>query len=262
MVGRITSGKFASGIFNYLEKEKAELISKNMSGENKQELTKEFLMCAELNTNVQKPVKHHVISFAPEDKGKLTDEKREELIQDYLKDTGYSNNQYVAFLHKDTKQDHVHIVINKVDFDGQNTHPKFEKKQARKTLMTLEEKYNLRRTPEKSLRPELNYERGEKEMKERMNDQGLKTDKEEIKTIVNESLNDQKIWNRDLFERDLKRKGVEVKKNKAKNGYNFEYKGQQYKASSIDRKLSFQKINERLEQNQMQRRQLNQGLSR
>jgi hypothetical protein len=261
MVGRISSGGFASGIFDYLDREESETISKNMSGENKEELTKEFLMCSDLNQNVEKPVKHHVISFADEDKEKLNPEKLNELVQDYVEKSGYSNNQYVAYLHKDTDKEHVHIVINKVDFDGKNCHPKFEKKHARQVLMELEEKYNLKKTPEKSLKPELNYERGEKELKDRLEEKGLKMDKDEIKTIVNGSLNNPKIWNKDLFEEEMKKKGVKVKQNKAKNGYNFEYKDKQYKASTIDRKLSFKKIGERLEENKMQRRQRNQGLS-
>lgn len=234
MVGKISSGGFAGGIFNYLEREKSEIVSTNMLGETKQELTRDFLECAELNPRVEKPVKHHVISFSPEDMKKLSPELLEDLIKDYLEDTGYSNNQYAAFIHKDSNVDHLHLVINKVDFDGLNTHPKFEKKQARKTLMKLEEKYNLTRTPAKSLDKSKHYEIGKKNFKGK--------DKEGIKSVINETLHRLKVKTDKEFVKHIKSAGIGIKINSAGNGINFELNGKSYKASSIDRKLSFGKI--------------------
>lgn len=242
MIGRISSGKFPAGIFNYLEREKSEIISKNVFGSSPSELTKEFLLCAELNPRVEKIIKHHVISFAPEDKDKLNPEMLNDLINDYLEKSGYTNNQYAAFIHNDSQQKHLHLVINKVDFDGKNTHPYYEKKQARKILMELEEKYDLRKTPEKSLNPEKNYNRGEKEMIERYEKKNKRTDKMLLKELIQEGLNRAKTEDRFIYLMNLN--GIKTEKNKAGNGYRFHFKGRTYKASSVDRNLSYAKIQE------------------
>jgi hypothetical protein len=245
MIGRISSGKYPAGIFNYLEREKSEIISKNVFGSSPAELTKEFLLCAELNPRVEKIIKHHVISFAPEDKDKINSEMLNNLINDYLEKSGYTNNQYAAFMHNDTHQKHLHLVINKVDFDGKNTHPYYEKKQARKILMELEEKYDLRKTPEKSLNPEKNYNRGEKEMIERYNKTHKPTDKMLLKNLIKEGLIRAKTEDRFIFL--MGKNGVKVEKNKAGNGYRFHYNGRIYKGSTIDRNLSYAKIQEHFE---------------
>lgn len=251
MVGKITSGKFAAGIFEYLAKEKSEIISKNMGGETKEELTKEFLMCTKLNTRVQKPVKHHVISFAPQDRSKLTPEVLQSIVKDYLYQSGFTNNQYAAYIHFDTNIEHLHLVINKISFDGINTHPKFEKRSARKILMDLEQKYNLTRTPEKSLDKSKNYDRGVVEMEQRFaaTDGKRETEKDQIKRVIKAAL-ERNPTSKEQFIKLSKSAGVEVLPNKAGNGYKFRYKETEYKASTIDRKLSFANIEEQIQQNQ------------
>jgi len=248
MVGRITSGAYPAGIFNYLEREKSEIISKNVGGSSPSELTEEFLLCAELNPRVEKIIKHHVISFAQEDKEKINPEMLNNLINDYLEKSGYTNNQYAAFMHNDKQHKHLHLVINKVDFDGKNTHPYFEKKQARKILMELEEKYNLRKTPEKSLKPEKNYNRGIQEMKDRLKNDGQLTDKQELKNLINEGLIRSNSEDRFIYLMNFN--GIKTEKNKAGNGYRFHFKGRIYKASTVDRNLSYAKIQEHFKERQ------------
>ena len=260
MIGKINTGNFASGLFDYLERDKSEIISKNMLGETKEELTKEFLMCAEMNQRISKPVKHFVISFSDQD-NKLPGEKLEAIVKDYLKEMNYDNSQYVAYLHTDSNVPHLHIVTNRIDYNGKSVKDNHEKRRSRAILMKLEQKYNLTKTPKESLDKSKNRKLDEIKMEDRLHADGKATDKETIKDLVNETL-DRKVWNEEEFKKLLKKSGVEVKQNKAGNGYKFEYKGREYKASSIDRNLSFKRIGKRLEENKKGVRKKNKGMRR
>lgn len=253
MVGKIKTGANFKGVLRYNEKEQAELIDKNMAGNNAQDLTREFLLGQELNKRVEKPVKHHIISFGRVDKEKLTPELLQEITQDYLHRFGYSNNQYVSYLHQDTNLPHLHIIVNKVDMDGQNTHLKLEKNRARKILMELEKKYGLEETREHNPDKDAYYDKTYTETQKRLYRQDLKkTDKEYIHTAIASAI-DQKPISPDDFAKKIKEYGVELIRQGG--GYKFSYKGREYKASTIHREFSYSKLNQIFERNNEKRKQ-------
>jgi hypothetical protein len=249
MVGKIKTGSNFKGVLLYNEKEKAEIISKNMIGENSQELTREFLLCQK--ESIEKPVKHFVISFSEEDKSKLTNEKLEQITKDYLKEMGFEDSQYVAFSHHDTKMSHLHIIANRIDLNHKVVKDTFDRKQSRVVLMKLENKYDLTRTPAKSLNPELHYNKNEKELHKRIAGTGQMTDKQIIKSYIDAAL-ERKPTEDMKFIKLLNNSGIMVIENKAKNGYKFRYKETEYKASTIDRNLSFAKIKEQINHNKQE----------
>lgn len=249
MVGKISQGNFFGGAIDYAkDKNKSVKIDSNMMSNSNKDLTKEFLLCANLNTRVKKKVKHFVISFSAEDETKLNPELMQNLTKDYLQKMGYANNQFVAYLHQDTSKEHLHIIANRVDFDGEAVSDSFDKKRSRASLMKLEQKYNLTRTREKSLDKSKNYNKDEKEMIKRMKNKGKLTDKQVIKNVIITAL-ERGVKNKNEFEKSLNADKIKLKENKAGNGYNFEFNDQNYKASSIDRNLSFAKIQESFKNN-------------
>ncbi|HDG8879900.1 TPA: relaxase/mobilization nuclease domain-containing protein, partial [Klebsiella pneumoniae] len=72
--------------------------------------------------DIKKPVFHAFLSL-PKDE-KLTDEKWQEIAKDYLKEMNIdiAKHQYICVRHKDTDQDHIHIVANRVGLDGSVWH--------------------------------------------------------------------------------------------------------------------------------------------
>lgn len=244
MIGKIKNGANFKGVLLYNEKENAEIIAKNMAGENQKELTKEFILGHELNPRVEKPVKHHILSFSKNDE--LDPDKLQSITQDYLNKIGYSNNQYVSYLHTDTDNPHLHIVVNKVNMDGKNTHLDFEKRKSRNILMELEKKYNLTRTREQATEQSSSYDKTYAETQENLHKKGKKTDKEIIKDSIKQAL-EKRPLSEHYFSSFLKQQGIDlIKKGR---GYQFEYNGRIYKASNIDRKYSFAKLNKFFEDN-------------
>ncbi|HFW3334433.1 TPA: relaxase/mobilization nuclease domain-containing protein, partial [Salmonella enterica subsp. enterica serovar Eastbourne] len=89
---------------------------------NVSDLTDEFKTVSSFRQDIKKPVFHAFLSL-PKDE-KLTDEKWQEIAKDYLKEMNIDieKHQYICVRHKDTDQDHIHIVANRVGLDGSVWH--------------------------------------------------------------------------------------------------------------------------------------------
>jgi len=86
------------------------------------DISQEFSLQAKMNPRIKKCVKHVVLSWKEEDYNLLrelqTKGQLEAAIIEYLNRQGWENCQYIAFLHRDKNNPHIHIVINMVDRYG------------------------------------------------------------------------------------------------------------------------------------------------
>ncbi|HII0349715.1 TPA: relaxase/mobilization nuclease domain-containing protein [Klebsiella pneumoniae] len=114
------SGKSFKNRVKYILKDDHDFICSNMASDynNVSDLTDEFKTVSSFRQDIKKPVFHAFLSL-PKDE-KLTDEKWQEIAKDYLKEMNIDieKHQYICVHHKDTDQDHIHIVANRVGLDG------------------------------------------------------------------------------------------------------------------------------------------------
>lgn len=61
---------------------------------------------------------HISLDFAHEDAPKLTDALMVEIAREYMRRMGITNTQYIVCRHTDREHQHLHIVANRVDNDG------------------------------------------------------------------------------------------------------------------------------------------------
>lgn len=71
-----------------------------------------------LGRKLKNPVYHISLDFAHEDTPKLTDALMAEIAREYMKRMGIVNTQYIVCRHTDREHQHLHIVANRVDNDG------------------------------------------------------------------------------------------------------------------------------------------------
>ncbi len=83
---------------------------------NKHELTQQFKDVQKLSRRVEKPVLHLSLRLAPGET--LTKDHLIEMGRACAKEFGVPDNQYICVLHKDTKEQHIHIAANRVGFNG------------------------------------------------------------------------------------------------------------------------------------------------
>ena len=67
---------------------------------------------------LKNPVYHISLDFAHEDTPKLTDGLMVEIAREYMRRMGIVNTQYIVCRHTDTEHQHLHIVANRVDNNG------------------------------------------------------------------------------------------------------------------------------------------------
>lgn len=102
-------------------KESTVIWQNNMYGETAQERWEEMREIANLNKRTEKPFIENMVSPPAEYTKEFKVEDWAKLAQNYCKKMGYGENQWYAVLHENTKNPHLHISVNRIDFSGKNT---------------------------------------------------------------------------------------------------------------------------------------------
>jgi len=179
-------------------KNRAEVLECNLCFGDKRELYEQFKDVRQLNRKVEKPVFHLAIRLAPGDQ--LSNEQWRGVAQAAAKEFQFENNQYVCILHKDTQQPHVHIVANRVGFDGKTVSDSNSYRRVADLCRRMEKQYELRQvlSPRQFL--------SAKERQIPRHDQR----KEQLREIIRQSLKGTRAYPE--FERKIQEKGYRVDK--------------------------------------------------
>lgn len=118
---------------------------------------RDYLKAISKSNKVQKPQFHAVIST------KFQEHSKEELTRisaDFMAQMGYGQQPYIAVFHKDTENNHIHIVSTRVDKrTGKKIDDSYEKLKAQKALaQVMEKRYGI--NEEGKLNQLLNYKIG------------------------------------------------------------------------------------------------------
>lgn len=93
------------------------------------------------NRNTEKHTLH--ISLNPDPNDKVSDDKYQEMAEQYMQEMGYGQQPFVVFKHTDIDRSHIHIVSVCVDENGKKISDKFEKMRSMNVCRELERKHNL-----------------------------------------------------------------------------------------------------------------------
>ena len=238
MIAKIVTGASFGGCTSYAYgKDQAEVIAYDgIIPDDPNIATKCFEIQAQLNPRISKPVGHIAISFKPEDKPCLTDEFMAQIAKEYMEKMGIKDTQYVIVRHHNTPNPHCHLIFNRVDHNGKRISDSNWLKRNVRVCKELKQKYGLTfgegksQTRTEKLRPN---ERARYEM---AND---------VKSALQASTN----WK--TFSANLKSYGIkaDIKFRNGTNipqGISFTRDGTTFKGSSLDRSLSFSRIDQTL----------------
>lgn len=127
---------------NLQHKDRAEVLLYNKCFGNKYELAKDFKDVSKLSKRVEKLVFHLSLRLAPGES--LSQDKLMEIGRECAKEFGVADNQYICVLHKDTKEQHIHIAANRVGFDGKVASDSNSYKRMAALCRRLEKQYKLK----------------------------------------------------------------------------------------------------------------------
>lgn len=142
MIAKAVKGKGFRGALNYdLQKEQGRIITSNMAGQTPRELATEFGEIRKLRPNLGKAVLHVSLSAAPGEK--LTDEQWQQISERYLRGMDLDDNQFIVTRHTDTEHEHVHILANRIRFDGGVTSDSRDYQRQETLMREIERDYRL-----------------------------------------------------------------------------------------------------------------------
>ena len=151
MIASQKIGKSFIGALNYnLQKmnhpdinRRAKLLDTNFDCDTLEQVKKEVELLRELRPNLNRYVYHTSLNFAVEDEAFLSNEKLLAIAQEYLEENGFNNNQYLIFRHYDAGHPHVHLLVNRIRFDGSVVSDSNNYQRSEAILRKLELRYNL-----------------------------------------------------------------------------------------------------------------------
>jgi Relaxase/Mobilisation nuclease domain len=152
MIANLNKGSSPYGTIKYAAfKDGATLLDTNMAGYDPVQLASEFEYFVKKNNYVQVPVFHASINFHPSDR-KLTEEEYIDIASDLRKELAFddNNHQYLLALHTDAKmlntdeiRPHLHLIVNRVDYQGKCKNDYLDYINIQKALRKIEQKYEL-----------------------------------------------------------------------------------------------------------------------
>ena len=156
MIGKAITGKGFSGCISYcledkkmshdkdlvLMRNRAEVLLFNKCFGNKKELVQQFNEVRKLNPKQSRPVFHFTLSMAPGEV--LSRAQLIQVVKDCSEEFGFSDNQFLAVEHKDTRHQHIHIVANRIGFTGRtNVSDSNSYKRMAEVCRKMEQKFKL-----------------------------------------------------------------------------------------------------------------------
>jgi hypothetical protein len=187
-----------------------------------------------------RPVFHCVLDFHA--KEELDDRQVVEIAREYMREMGLVNTQYVVVKHTDTDHNHVHIVANRINYEGEpfDLYPAILR--SNDIVKELVKQHGLLLPGQKNLR-ETNFDT--------LNESA--TRKYAIYRSIKESLPGCNGF--EELEQRLRREGIDTRyrvddRTGNRIGISFRYQGIAFKGSEIDRDFSFGQLHKKLVQQQ------------
>lgn len=229
-------GKGFRGALKYnldkVDKKAAEVLHHNFASLSEKAILKEVQMIKVLRPNLQKFFYHTSINFPYEEK--LSNDLMKQIGLDYLETSGFKQHQYIMFRHHDADHPHVHILVNRIGYDGKVMSDSNDYARCEKVLRELEKKYNLTQVASSRQAKERGMTKNELEMMKRTN---MPSEKMAMQTILKAILESKSQLTTNEFISKLRARGVDVLFNQASTGYvsgiTYSYKGMIVKGAKL-----------------------------
>lgn len=257
MKAKIGRGSEFRGLLDYaLAGEKdAEIIGGTALGGTAREIAKELEMIRRLRPDIEKPVWHCSLSLPEGDF--LSGQKWDEVANDFMVEMGFNElTPWLAIRHRDTENDHIHIIASRIDLKANVWHGKWEALIAIEVTQKLEEVHNLTLTPGLNGVDEdwqkISRVRGRKTLKKGEMELGIRTGhqppKLKLQDLIDEVLSVGELT-AVRFAETLGVSGVQVRANLTDagifNGFSYKLDGIAFKGSSLGKAYSWPSVQKR-----------------
>lgn len=253
MTGNQIKGKGFRGALRYnlekVDKGVAEILDHSFASTSEKIIMKEVQMVKVLRPNLQKYFYHTSINFPPGED--LPNENMKQIGLDYLEANGFTQHQFIMFRHHDADHPHLHILVNRIGYDGSVVSDSNDFSRSEKVLRELEKKYNLTQVmPSKEAKVRA-ITKDEHEMIKRTN---APSHKMKLQSIVRKILQDKPRLTTEEFIKALRNNRINVLFNQASTGYvsgiSYGYEGVIIKGAKLGNDFKWSSIKSRINYDQ------------
>ncbi|MCM4153747.1 mobilization protein [Arenibacter sp. N53] len=225
--GRSISHTGASMSYGWNQEKDAEVVfSQHLAGENPEQITEEFKIIQGQNARCTNNTLSFVLSPTIEDGKELNAKALKEITEKFLKEMKLQEHQAIGFVHRDRQHTHVHVYVNRIDFNGKAYNDSFIGKRSQQAAERVAEKMGLTTVREVQL--------------ERL--EQVRNIRQEIKQVHDKVMTEQRPQELDRYIKLMKENNVKVvpsiNKSNQLQGFRFEYKGHSLKGSEVHRSMS------------------------
>jgi hypothetical protein len=151
MIGKVKVNQSFGAMCEYVLQEKtpdkgAEVLAAHgVRTDSAAHMAQDFDMVRAMRPGLGKAVLHVALAFPVEEKEKVTNEVMGRIAQDYLKGMKIDpeNTQWAVVRHQDKTHPHMHLVVNRVDLDGQTVSDQFVRSRSVDVCKGIEQQYGL-----------------------------------------------------------------------------------------------------------------------
>lgn len=242
MIGKVMTGKSFSGCVRYVvqKPEATVLDSDGIRTDTVPAMVADFNLQRKLNPELEKAVGHIALNWSVHDKAKLSDQVMVERAKEYMTQMQIQNTQYLVVLHRDREHPHVHIVYNRVNYEGKTITDKFQHRRNAQVCRELTQRHGYYLAPGKG---EVNRQRLK----------GADKARYELHDAIRQALPKARTWQE--LESLLRGKGISIdykykRGTEQVQGISFRLGELSFKGASVDRSLSYGAISKQLQHRQ------------
>lgn len=224
--------------YNVLKKDAAILYADGVRTGQIAHTIDDFNAQRKMNPGLGQAVGHIELSWSPNDKDKLTDEKMVSIAQAYWSRMKIQDTQVLMVRHKDREHPHVHIIYNRVNHNGKTIADNFQRQKSIKICKSLTLQHGL-------------FVAQDKQNVNRQQLRGMDKLKYELYDTIKAI--SQKVFSMNELKQELAKQGIGMQyKYKSgtleKQGISFSKGDFKFKGSELDRSLSYERLSKQIEQ--------------
>jgi hypothetical protein len=217
----------------------AKILDMTFTSGKEESIMREVALVRMLRPNLQKYFYHTSLNFPPNEN--LGDEQMNIIANEYLNNMGFDQHQYVIFRHFDADHPHLHILVNRIGYDGKVVSDSKDYQRSEQVLRRLEKKHGLTEVISSRQAQERAMTKNELEMMKRTDEPSVKM---KLQVIIKKVL-EQKP-NAERFISQLEAQGINVLFNQANTGFvsgiSYGYERMQFKGAHLGNAYKWQAI--------------------
>ena len=248
MIGKCKAISHGSTALDYIFREGklgSRLAFHNLCSRDPKTIYEEMKVVSNYNSRCRNKFLRIEIGIAPKDEERLLVSELMGIANLFAKQIGLDNHQWVAVVHKDTDNRHIHIIANRISLYGEFYDTTFVSNRAARVAEEISREKGL------TIAKEIKAER--KHQKEKASPTREQT-KKEVQHICYALLDKYKgtsATGHFMFLYELNKNGITIERMKNKQdkvyGLRFSYAGQSFKASEIGREFGYLSLQKNFE---------------